>query len=193
MRVDHLPASPTFALSQVHPASPPTRCTSLAGRASRNVTVNHQSNLDLLVSAALTPVAPIAIGKRELMFVPVVNLFFWATHSPMIRRTASRKTLDALSDVVQRVRDERRSLFIAPEGTRTPDARAARETDSLGGCTRHGYEASQGQGRQGAAGPGVALSRAGDVRYLHHVRTTSEKENGLEDKNETRTIRCTLL
>jgi 1-acyl-sn-glycerol-3-phosphate acyltransferase len=92
----------------------------LEGAASRVVVVNHQSSLDLLWGAVITPPRAIAIGKKELIYIPVVNALWWIMGFVRVDRSDTHKALRSLSGVSARVRDGKRTLFVAPEGTRTP-------------------------------------------------------------------------
>ncbi len=84
------------------------------------VIINHQSTLDLGWAAAIAPPGALAIGKKELLYIPVVNWAWWAFGHVRIDRSNTEKALRAMRRVAAVVKDEHRSLFIAPEGTRSP-------------------------------------------------------------------------
>ncbi len=88
---------------------------------SRVVVCNHQSALDLLWGATICPPAPLTIGKREVIYIPVLNLLWWAFDFVRIDRKQSAESVAALNRTVEVIQSGRRSLVIAPEGTRTPD------------------------------------------------------------------------
>lgn len=87
----------------------------------RVVVTNHQSALDLLWGAAICPPAPLAIGKREVIFVPVLNLIWWLLDFVRIDRNNRVTSIETLNRAGLKLVQGRRSLVIAPEGTRTPD------------------------------------------------------------------------
>src|SRR5438045_2980400 len=39
---------------------------------------NHQSGLDLLWGGLICPARPLAIGKKELIWIPLVNVLWWS-------------------------------------------------------------------------------------------------------------------
>ena len=95
----------------------------LEDRRARVVIMNHQSALDLVWGAAIAPPAPLVIGKRELVWVPFVNLAWWALGFVFIDRQNPRAALRKLARLSSRLASEQRSLLMAPEGTRSPDGR----------------------------------------------------------------------
>lgn len=93
----------------------------LADRRPRVIICNHQSALDILWGAFIAPPSLLVIGKREIAFVPVFNLVWWAFKFIRIDRANSTKALASLEGVSEKIVSHSRSLFIAPEGTRTHD------------------------------------------------------------------------
>lgn len=87
----------------------------------RVIVCNHQSALDLIWGAFICPPAPLAIGKKEIIYVPFVNLAWWAFNFIRIDRKNLKNALHSLAGVSQEIVKNQRSLFIAPEGTRTHD------------------------------------------------------------------------
>jgi 1-acyl-sn-glycerol-3-phosphate acyltransferase len=90
-------------------------------RQARVVIINHQSALDLVWPAAICSPAPIAIGKKEVIFVPIINLCWWLLDFVRVDRKNHEKALRALSGVADKILSEKRALIVAPEGTRTRD------------------------------------------------------------------------
>ena len=82
--------------------------------------INHQSLLDLMWSAAVCPDQPLAIGKKEIIWAPFIGLVFVAMGFIRIDRKNHRRAVRALDGVAETIRKESRSLFVAPEGTRSP-------------------------------------------------------------------------
>ena len=88
-------------------------------RQARVVVVNHQSTLDLLWAARLAPSGSYGMGKKELLYVPFINMAWWSFGFLFIDRKNTERALRTMQGVAEKVRREKRSLFIAPEGTRT--------------------------------------------------------------------------
>ena len=93
----------------------------LTEAASRVVVVNHQSALDLLWGAAICPPKPLAIGKKEVIYIPFLNVAWWVFGFIRIDRKNSASAIRALNRIVHLIQSGHRSLFIAPEGTRSHD------------------------------------------------------------------------
>ncbi len=93
----------------------------LAGRAPRVAVNNHQSGLDLLWAAAICPEAPLGIGKRELIWFPMLNLIWWGLDFIRVDRSNTEKAVASLDGVAEAINRGRRTFMVAPEGTRTPD------------------------------------------------------------------------
>lgn len=92
----------------------------LEDRRCRVVVVNHQSALDILWGAAIIPEGALAIGKKEVIYIPFLNLLWWLFGFIRIDRSNSKKAHQGLAHVATLLRTEARSLIIAPEGTRAP-------------------------------------------------------------------------
>ena len=85
----------------------------------RVVITNHQSAMDLIWGAAICPPGPLVIGKKEVIFIPILNLIFWVMDFIRIDRSDPVRAIQAISGVASLIREEARSLVMAPEGTRT--------------------------------------------------------------------------
>jgi 1-acyl-sn-glycerol-3-phosphate acyltransferase len=94
-------------------------------RKPRVVICNHQSALDLAWGAAICPPSPLVIGKKEIILVPFLNLAWWAFEFIRIDRKNPSRAIKSLEGVSMLLTRDSRSLFIAPEGTRTVDGRIA--------------------------------------------------------------------
>ncbi len=86
----------------------------------RVVICNHQSMLDILWGCLVLPPGAMAIGKREMIFVPIINILWWLMKNIRIDRKNLKKSLRTMEGVAAEINLHSRSLFIAPEGTRTP-------------------------------------------------------------------------
>jgi 1-acyl-sn-glycerol-3-phosphate acyltransferase len=87
----------------------------------RVVVCNHQSALDLPWGGVICPPNPVTIGKKEVIWIPILNLLFWALDFIRIDRSNPARAIATLKGVAERIRKGRRSLVVAPEGTRSPD------------------------------------------------------------------------
>jgi 1-acyl-sn-glycerol-3-phosphate acyltransferase len=92
----------------------------LAGRKPRVVVVNHQSSFDLIWGASIIPEGALAVGKKELLWIPFFNLLWWAVGFKFLNRQNQKKAHATMRLLARIVQEEKRSLFIAPEGTRSP-------------------------------------------------------------------------
>lgn len=90
-------------------------------RRPRIVVVNHQSSLDLIWPAIFFSPGSFAIGKKELAFVPFFNLMWWSAGCKFIDRRKAGKAARQIKEFASDIREKGKSLYIAPEGTRTLD------------------------------------------------------------------------
>ena len=89
----------------------------------RVVIVNHQSTLDVVWFCALCPNRLGSVGKRELIWVPFLNLTWWALRLFLIDRSHHESAILTMSQATENTIRYRRSVALAPEGTRSKDAR----------------------------------------------------------------------
>lgn len=87
----------------------------------RVVIMNHQSVLDLVAGACICPPSPLAIGKKEVVYIPIINLIWWGLRFIRIDRKHKEKAIASLEKVNDVLVQQSRSLMLAPEGTRTLD------------------------------------------------------------------------
>jgi putative phosphoserine phosphatase/1-acylglycerol-3-phosphate O-acyltransferase len=93
---------------------------------------NHQSNADMLVMASLVRRDIVGIGKRELKSLPIIGPLMGASGVVFIDRSNRQAAIDAMAPVVQTMKEQRKSLVLAPEGTRAP-------TRKLGAFKKGGF------------------------------------------------------
>ncbi|WP_417763701.1 1-acylglycerol-3-phosphate O-acyltransferase [Shewanella sp.] len=80
---------------------------------------NHQNNYDLFThSKAMIP-GTVTLGKRSLMWIPLFGQIYWLSGNIMINRKNRATAVDTLNKTAQRIRDEKLSVWIFPEGTRS--------------------------------------------------------------------------
>ena len=86
---------------------------------SRVVMFNHESFLDIFLFCAISPPSFSTVTKKLFMYIPIINLAFWASGQVFIDRRNNKKAVALLKKLVERFKREKRTLVIAPEGTRT--------------------------------------------------------------------------
>lgn len=89
------------------------------------VASKHQSAWDTLVLPILLD-RPAFVLKRELVFVPLVGLYFLRSGQIGVDRAAGATALRAMMRQARRVVDAGRPIVIYPEGTRMPPGRRGR-------------------------------------------------------------------
>ena len=87
----------------------------------RVVIVNHQSTLDVIWFCAVCPGRMGSVGKRELLWVPVLNLAWWAFRLFLIDRSNHASAVATMKQAADNTIRHRRSVSLAPEGTRSKD------------------------------------------------------------------------
>jgi putative phosphoserine phosphatase/1-acylglycerol-3-phosphate O-acyltransferase len=87
---------------------------------------NHQSKLDPILVMKLLRGGFTGVAKKEAANVPGFGQFFRLAGVAFIDRGNTMQAKEALAPAVAKVRDERLSLVIAPEGTRSPTPRLGR-------------------------------------------------------------------
>ncbi len=93
----------------------------LAGCAPRIATFNHSSSLDAILIPVLWPHAGTAVVKREFLRIPFVGWAVWSMGFLFVDRGRSERARRVIDETGARIRDERLTVFIAPEGTRSRD------------------------------------------------------------------------
>ncbi|MDG2461750.1 MAG: HAD-IB family hydrolase [Luminiphilus sp.] len=93
---------------------------------------NHQSNADMLIMASLIRRDIVGVGKRELKNLPFIGSVMGAAGVVFIDRSDRKAAIDAMQPLVNAMQQERKSLVIAPEGTRAP-------TRNLGAFKKGGF------------------------------------------------------
>ena len=87
---------------------------------------NHQSKLDPIVLMKLLRGGFTGVAKAEAKNVPGFGQFFQLAGVAFVERGNTSQARRALEPAVAKVREERLSLVIAPEGTRSPTPRLGR-------------------------------------------------------------------
>jgi putative phosphoserine phosphatase/1-acylglycerol-3-phosphate O-acyltransferase len=84
---------------------------------------NHQSKLDPVIVMKLVRSGFTSVGKAEAKRVPVLGQLSQLAGVAFVERGNTKQALAALDPAVAKIREERLSLVISPEGTRSPTPR----------------------------------------------------------------------
>ena len=80
---------------------------------------NHQSNFDILTHACCYRPRTVAIGKKELIWIPFFGILFYVTGNIMLDRKNHVKALEGLKEAQEALTKKNISIYIFPEGTRS--------------------------------------------------------------------------
>ena len=79
---------------------------------------NHQSALDVVIYGAICPANTVAIGKKEISYIPLFGWLFKYSGGILIDRKNKRKAISQIDDGVKAIKERKLSIGILPEGTR---------------------------------------------------------------------------
>ena len=114
---------------------------------------NHQSNADMLIMASLIRRDIVGVGKRELKNLPVIGPLMGAAGVVFIDRSDRRAAIETMKPLVKAMQEEKKSLVIAPEGTRAP-------TRKLGAFKKGGFHVAI---QSGVPIVPVVIHNSGDI------------------------------
>ncbi len=80
---------------------------------------NHQSKADIVIGAKLLRRDMAGVGKQEIKKMPVIGKVLELGGVVMIDRKNAASAIEAMQPLVEAMRDEGKSVALAPEGTRT--------------------------------------------------------------------------
>jgi putative phosphoserine phosphatase/1-acylglycerol-3-phosphate O-acyltransferase len=86
---------------------------------------NHQSKADVVICAKLLRRDIAGVGKQEIKKMPVIGKVLEMGGVVMIDRADSRGAIEAMQPLVDAMKNEGKSVVLAPEGTRTVSPRLA--------------------------------------------------------------------
>ena len=84
---------------------------------------NHQSNFDILTHGCCYPPRTVAIGKKELIWIPFFGILFLACGNIMLNRKNHEEAVRNLKTAEDDIVKKNMSVYIFPEGTRSRDAK----------------------------------------------------------------------
>ena len=79
---------------------------------------NHQGAFDIPIILGYLPLTPGFIAKKELLYIPLVNMWMYAIGCIFINRSNRRASLSAIERGVTQLQSER-PMILFPEGTRS--------------------------------------------------------------------------
>ena len=82
------------------------------------VMARHQSNLDVVVLGEVYPPGAIALGKKELEWIPLFGRLWTATGNVLLDRRRAGAAMEAIRRAAEAARATGVSLWVAPEGHR---------------------------------------------------------------------------
>lgn len=88
-------------------------------REPRILLFNHTSTLDIFVMGSLFAVGGTAIGKKELAYIPFLNVTWWAMGFSFLDRKNHEKGIVQLNAFCDELISKKMTIMIAPEGTRS--------------------------------------------------------------------------
>ena len=86
---------------------------------------NHQSKADVVIAARLLRQDLAGVGKQEIRKMPVIGKVLELGGVVMIDRKNAASAIEAMKPLVDAIRNDGKSVVLAPEGTRTISPRLA--------------------------------------------------------------------
>ncbi|GGC65025.1 1-acyl-sn-glycerol-3-phosphate acyltransferase [Marinobacter halophilus] len=83
------------------------------------VIANHQQNDDLFVVGDLLPPRTVTVGKSALVWTPFFGQVFWLGGNIILNRGRSQKAVAVMQATSDAINNQRKSIWIFPEGTRS--------------------------------------------------------------------------
>lgn len=84
---------------------------------------NHQSKADAMIIAKLIRKDMASIGKQEIKSIPILGSVMEYSGVVFVDRKNSANAINAMAPLIDVIRNEGKSVVIAPEGTRSPTTR----------------------------------------------------------------------
>ncbi len=80
---------------------------------------NHQSNLDIFIIGRVAPRGTVTVGKKSLAWIPLFGQLYWLAGNILIDRKRAGRAHDTMTQTLEKVRNEKLSVWLFPEGTRS--------------------------------------------------------------------------
>ncbi len=78
----------------------------------------HSSNIDFFLTSIAMPRLGMPLAKQELMYLPFINLAWWAFGFGFLKRGRGERSVEAFNRFAAKIFKKRRVLVASPEGTR---------------------------------------------------------------------------
>lgn len=82
------------------------------------IIANHQNNFDMFPGGATIPNRCVTLGKTSIIWIPIFGLFYWLSGNIFIDRRNKRKAKASMERVTKEIVENKKSIWIMPEGTR---------------------------------------------------------------------------
>jgi 1-acyl-sn-glycerol-3-phosphate acyltransferase len=79
---------------------------------------NHQSNLDIATWSTFFPYRSVAVGKKEILKIPVFGMLWKVSKHILVDRSNAIRARESLAAAAKRIRTEELSVWVLPEGHR---------------------------------------------------------------------------
>lgn len=83
---------------------------------------NHQTGLDFAFIGSISPVYSVVVGKKELMYLPIIGWYFKAAGNLMIDRANRKGSQEEFNRLANLIVDHDLAASIFPEGTRNKES-----------------------------------------------------------------------
>jgi 1-acyl-sn-glycerol-3-phosphate acyltransferase len=79
---------------------------------------NHQSNLDIATWSTFFPARSVAVGKKEILKIPVFGWLWKVSKHILVDRSNAARARESLAAAAERIRTEKLNVWMLPEGHR---------------------------------------------------------------------------
>lgn len=80
---------------------------------------NHQNNFDMCTVSGATMPRTVTVGKKSLVWLPLFGQLYWLSGNILIDRNNRSKAAGTINQVVDRMKKDKLSVWMFPEGTRS--------------------------------------------------------------------------
>ncbi len=80
---------------------------------------NHQNNYDLFTISGSLITGTVTIGKKSLKYIPFFGQLYWLSGNILIDRDNKSRAVGAMQGAVERINQDKVSVWVFPEGTRS--------------------------------------------------------------------------
>ncbi|AWL13157.1 1-acylglycerol-3-phosphate O-acyltransferase [Saliniradius amylolyticus] len=80
---------------------------------------NHQNSYDIVTICKATQPGTVTVGKKSLVWIPVMGWMYWLSGNILIDRKNSTKARGTIAQTVAKIRRRGISVWLFPEGTRS--------------------------------------------------------------------------